>query len=506
MSNDKVRVRFAPSPTGPLHIGGVRTALYNYLFARQNNGKMILRIEDTDQNRFVEGAEDYIIDALKWCGIEFDEGVHQGGAFGPYRQSERKEIYQEYIRKLIASDKAYYAFDSPEELEAMRELMKAKGEHSFQYDANTRGQMKNSLSLAAEEVERLKAEGVPYVVRFKMPENGLVVARDIVRGEVKVNTDTLDDKVLMKADGMPTYHLANIVDDHLMHITHVIRGEEWLPSLPLHYLLYQAFGWDAPEFAHLPLLLKPEGKGKLSKRDGDRLGFPVFPTQWQDPESGEVSRGYREDGYLPQAFINIISMLGWNPGTEQEIFSMEELIEAFNLQKVQKGGARFDPEKARWYNHQYLQKMDEHELARAYQELLKKHGHEADEVLCLQITSMVKERANFVHELWEQSWFLFEAPEEFDPKTVKKKWKADTPAILKELKSVLQGIEDYRAEVIKESTHAFIEEKAVGFGKVMVPLRISLVGKAAGPDLMEMLEILGKQETLKRIEFALEKL
>jgi glutamyl-tRNA synthetase len=467
---------------------------------------MILRIEDTDRNRFVEGAEDYIIDALKWCGIEFDEGVHQGGNYGPYRQSERKDIYQEYIRKLIAADKAYYAFDSPEELEAMRELMKAKGEHSFQYDASTRGQMKNSLSLPADEVEKLKAEGAPWVVRFKMPENGLVVAQDIVRGEIKVNTNTLDDKVLMKTDGMPTYHLANIVDDHLMEITHVIRGEEWLPSLPLHYLLYQAFGWDAPQFAHLPLLLKPEGKGKLSKRDGDRLGFPVFPTQWKDPESGEVSRGYREDGYLPQAFINIMAMLGWNPGTEQEIFSMEELTEAFNLHKVQKGGARFDPEKARWYNHQYLQKMDEKELAIAYQRLLEKHGHQADMALCMRISTMVRERANFVHDLWEQSWFLFEAPEEFDPKTIKKKWKADTPDILHELRSVLEGIEDFSAEVIKDKAHGFIEAKELGFGKVMVPLRICLVGKAAGPDLMEMLEILGKEETLKRIDFALEKL
>ncbi|MGM0612028.1 MAG: glutamate--tRNA ligase [Bacteroidota bacterium] len=503
MSNP-VRVRFAPSPTGPLHIGGVRTALYNYLFARKHNGKMILRIEDTDRNRFVEGAEDYIIDALKWCGIEFDEGIHQGGSYGPYRQSERKEIYDRHTRDLIASGRAYYAFDTPSELEAMRETLEARGETKPQYNARTRGNMKNSLSLPAQEVEQLKAKGTPYVIRFKMPENGLVIAKDRVRGEIKVNTSTLDDKILIKTDGMPTYHMANIIDDHLMEISHVIRGEEWLPSLPLHYLLYQAFGWEAPEFAHLPLLLKPEGKGKLSKRDGDRLGFPVFPTQWVDPHSGDVAKGYREEGYLPEAFINIMAMLGWNPGTEQELFSMDELIEAFNLEKVQKGGARFDPEKARWYNHQYIQQKENTELAREFQTIVKKHNHTVDMELAEHIVSLVKERINFTHELWDQTWFLFDAPGEFDAKTVKKKWKPGTHEIMRELKQVIENIEDFSANNIKEKIHAFIEEKELGFGKVMVPLRICVVGKAAGPDLMEILEIIGKEETLKRIDFALD--
>ncbi|MCF8328610.1 MAG: glutamate--tRNA ligase [Bacteroidales bacterium] len=503
MSNP-VRVRFAPSPTGPLHIGGVRTALYNYLFARKHNGKMILRIEDTDRNRFVEGAEDYIIDALKWCGIEFDEGIHQGGSYGPYRQSERKEIYDRHARDLIASGRAYYAFDTPAELEAMRETLEARGETKPQYNARTRGNMKNSLSLPAQEIEQLKAKGTPYVIRFKMPENGLVIAKDRVRGEIKVNTSTLDDKILIKTDGMPTYHMANIIDDHLMEISHVIRGEEWLPSLPLHYLLYQAFGWEAPEFAHLPLLLKPEGKGKLSKRDGDRLGFPVFPTQWVDPHTGDVAKGYREEGYLPEAFINIMAMLGWNPGTEQELFSMDELIEAFNLEKVQKGGARFDPEKARWYNHQYLQQKENTELAREFQAIAKKHNHTVDLQLAEHIVSLVKERINFAHELWDQAWFLFDAPGEFDAKTVKKKWKPGTHDIMHELKQVIENIEDFSANNIKEKIHAFIEEKELGFGKVMVPLRICVVGKAAGPDLMEILEIIGKEETLKRVDFALD--
>lgn len=499
-----VRVRFAPSPTGPLHIGGVRTALYNYLFARKHNGKMILRIEDTDRNRFVEGAEDYIIDALKWCGIEFDEGIHQGGNYGPYRQSERKEIYDKHTLDLIASGRAYYAFDTLAELETMRETLEAQGETKPQYNAQTRGNMKNSLSLPAQEVEQLKAKGTPYVIRFKMPEDGLVVAKDTVRGEIKVNTSTLDDKILIKTDGMPTYHMANIIDDHLMEISHVIRGEEWLPSLPLHYLLYQAFGWEAPEFAHLPLLLKPEGKGKLSKRDGDRLGFPVFPTQWIDPQTGDIAKGYREEGYLPEAFINIIALLGWNPGTEQELFSMDELIDAFNLEKVQKGGARFDPEKAKWFNHQYLQRKDNKELAQVFQTIVKKHNHTVDLQLAEHIVSLVKERINFTYELWDQSWFLFDAPGEFDAKTVKKKWKTGTHEIMRELKQVIEAIDDFSAGNIKEKIHAFIEEKELGFGKVMVPLRICVVGKAAGPDLMEILEIIGKEETLKRIDYALE--
>ena len=500
----QVRVRFAPSPTGPLHIGGVRTALYNYLFARKYNGKMILRIEDTDQNRHVKGAEDYIIDALKWCGIEFDEGIHQGGNYGPYRQSERKELYHKHAQELIDNGRAYYAFDTPEELETMRETLKAQGETKPQYNAQTRGNMKNSLTLPANEVEQLKANGTPYVIRFKMPENGLIVAKDIVRGEIKVNTSMLDDKVLIKTDGMPTYHMANIVDDYLMGISHVIRGEEWLPSLPLHYLLYQAFGWEAPEFAHLPLLLRPEGKGKLSKRDGDRLGFPVFPTQWTDPQTGDIFKGYREDGYLPEAFINIIAMLGWNPGTEQELLSMEELIEAFNLERVQKGGARFDPEKAKWYNHQYLIRKDDAELAREFQTIVEKQNHSVDSKQAEHIVSLVKERINFIHELWDESWFLFEAPAEFDAKAVKKKWKSGTSDIIRELKQVIDSIEDFSANIVREKIHSFIEDKELSFGKVMVPLRICIVGKAAGPDLMEIVEIIGKQETLKRIDYALE--
>ncbi|MFO8055135.1 MAG: glutamate--tRNA ligase [Bacteroidales bacterium] len=506
MSTDHPRVRFAPSPTGPLHIGGVRTALYNYLFARQNRGSIILRIEDTDRKRFVKGAEDYIIDALKWSGIEFDEGIHCGGNYGPYRQSEREEIYREHIKHLIASGRAYYAFDSPEELEAMRNALKAKGESNPQYDSHVRGTMKNSLSLSAAETERLKASGTPYVIRFKMPEDTLLVINDIVRGTIKVNTSSLDDKVLIKTDGMPTYHLANIVDDHFMEISHIIRGEEWLPSLPLHYLLYKAFGWDAPEFAHLPLLLKPEGKGKLSKRDGERMGFPVFPTQWKDPESGEISKGFREDGYLPEAFINILARLGWNPGTEQEIFSMEELIQHFQLEKVQKGGARFDPEKARWYNHQFIQQKDSGELALAYQKILEKHGHKTSPELARRIVNMVKERISFTEELWEQSWFLFEAPQEFDPKTIKKKWKADSPQILQTLRERIENLDDFSAAGLKDKIHNFIEEQGFGFGKVMVPLRICLVGKAAGPDLMEIMEILGKEESLKRIDYALSSL
>ncbi|MFW6224561.1 MAG: glutamate--tRNA ligase [Bacteroidota bacterium] len=506
MTKEQVRVRFAPSPTGPLHIGGVRTALYNYLFAKKHQGSMILRIEDTDRNRFVKGAEDYIIDSLTWCGIEFDEGIHQGGDYGPYRQSERKDTYLEYVKKLVAAGKAYYAFDTHEELEGMRAAMKEKGITTPQYDATTRAYMKNSLTLPAEEVGRLIAEGAPYVVRFNMPENKEVVAKDIIRGEIRVNTSTLDDKVLMKTDGMPTYHLANIVDDHLMEITHVIRGEEWLPSLPLHYLLYEAFEWKAPGFAHLPLLLKPEGKGKLSKRDGDRMGFPVFPTQWQDPESGQISRGFREDGYLPEALINFIALLGWNPGTEQELFSMKELIDAFRLDKVQKGGARFDPEKARWFNHQYLQEKDEAELASEYVNILQKHGHSADAQLAERIVGMVKERASFTHELLDQSWFLFEAPQEYDEKTLKKKWKQDTPELLSGLRGVLAETGDFSADNLKKVTHDYISDKQVGFGKVMVPLRISLVGQAAGPDLMEVMEILGKKEVISRIDALLEKM
>ncbi len=499
MIEEKPRVRFAPSPTGPLHVGGVRTALYNYLFARQHGGKMILRIEDTDRTRFVEGAEQYIIDALNWCGIDFDEGVHCGGDYGPYRQSERKVLYVKYIEKLIDSGKAYYAFDTPEELEEMRE----RGDGNQQYDASIRGKMKNSLTLSQQETDRLLSSKVPYVVRFMMPPERVVKINDVVRGKIEVDSSTLDDKVLLKADGMPTYHLANVVDDHLMKITHVIRGEEWLPSLPLHVLLYEAFGWRLPSFAHLPLLLKPEGKGKLSKRDGDRLGFPVFPTQWKDPQTGEIAMGFREEGYLPQAFVNILLRLGWNPGTDQEIFSMQEMIRTFNLEKVQKGGARFDPEKARWYNHQYIQQMDNETLAKEYLKILHRKGHDAPEEMALRITGMVKERINFPAEIWDQSWFLFEAPRELDPKVMKKKWKQDTPEIIRGLREQLAGAENFQPGALKEVVSDYIHSNGLGFGKVMVPLRICLVGKAAGPDLMEIMEIIGKEETLSRIDRAL---
>lgn len=505
MPDSQVRVRFAPSPTGPLHIGGVRTALYNYLYARKHQGRMILRIEDTDKTRFVERAEDYIRDALTWCGIDFDEGPHIGGKYGPYRQSERKELYDKYVNELLDSGHAYYAFDTPEELDAMRERLKEKGVPNPQYDFRSRGDMKNSLTLTQEETESLKAEGTSYVIRFRMREDCYIIANDIVRGEISVNSSTMDDKVLVKRDGMPTYHLANIIDDYQMKITHVIRGEEWLPSLPLHISLYQALGWEPPQFAHLPLLLKPEGKGKLSKRDGDRLGFPVFPTQWKNPETGETAMGYREEGYLPEAFINIIAMLGWNPGDEQELFSMEELINRFKLEKVQKGGASFAPEKAKWYNHQYLRKKDDSELGGEFVKIAAEHGYQINKELAEKIVSLVKERINFPQELWDQSWFLFQAPEEFDPKSVKKKWKADTPEILKELKSELEKTADFKAENIKAKIQNFVASKELGFSKVMVPLRISIVGTAAGPDLTEVMEIIGKEEVLKRIDYALEK-
>ncbi|MGM0647297.1 MAG: glutamate--tRNA ligase [Bacteroidota bacterium] len=504
MRHTEVRVRFAPSPTGPLHIGGVRTALYNYLFAKQHRGSVLLRIEDTDQKRFVRGAEDYIIDALNWCGIHFDEGVHVGGEYGPYRQSERQRIYQEKIQALLEQDWAYIAFDTPEELERMRERFRQKGEHNTQYDAHTRLEMRNSLTMSPDELKELMQQEIPYVIRFKMPENKEVKFGDLIRGNMTVNTSTLDDKVLMKTDGMPTYHLANIVDDHLMKITHVIRGEEWLPSLPLHVLLYEAFGWEKPLFAHLPLLLKPEGKGKLSKRDGDRMGFPVFATQWKDPDSGTLFKGFREEGYLPGAFVNIMGLLGWNPGTEQEIFSMEELMNSFQLEKVQKGGARFDPEKAKWFNHQYIQAMDNAELAAVYQQVVGEHGHHCDADKASRIVDMIKERVYLIPDFWEQSDFFFEAPEEFDPKSVKKKWKADTSDIMMAVKEILKDIDPFNADSIHSKLHAFIDHRELGFGKVMVPLRISVVGKAAGPDLMQLLEILGRDEVIRRMEYAVQ--
>jgi glutamyl-tRNA synthetase len=508
MNQKEVRVRFAPSPTGPLHIGGVRTALYNYLFARKHGGKMVLRIEDTDQNRFVEGAEDYILESLNWCGIEFDEGVHKGGPFVPYRQSERKDIYKGYAEKLVKSGNAYYAFDTPEELETLRKKLEAEKAQNTSYSYFSRKEMQNSLTLNEAEISDKINSGVPYVVRFKMPENEEVRFTDIIRGDVVVNTATLDDKVLFKSDGMPTYHLANIVDDYLMKISHVIRGEEWLPSLPLHILLYKSLCWEKniPQFAHMPLTLKPDGKGKLSKRDGDRLGFPVFPLEWKNPQTGEISSGYRESGYFPEAFINILAFLGWNPGTEQEIFSMEELIQAFSLERVGKAGSRFDPGKAKWYNHQYLVNRSNDELAQLYQPILKEKGISANDDFVAKVVELIKERANFVRDFWDQSFFFFKAPAEYDPKMVKKRWKENTPQILQSLILELNAIQEFTAENIEVVIKAFLEKNKLGMGQVMTVIRLTLVGSGMGPGVMEIMELLGKEEVIRRIEVAIEKI
>lgn len=500
-----VRVRFAPSPTGPLHMGGVRTALFNYLFARKHNGAFILRIEDTDQTRYVKGAEDYIINALDWCGLEFDEGPEQGGDFGPYRQSERKSIYKKYADQLVEAGHAYYAFDTPEELDAARKEAEAKGQ-TFAYNAHTRLSMKNSLSLPDKEVEQLLKNNASYVIRFKMPDDAIVVEEDdMIRGKVSFRTNELDDKVLFKADGMPTYHLANVVDDHLMQISHVIRGEEWLPSLPLHVLLYRAFGWVKPTFAHLPLILKPHGKGKLSKRDGDKLGFPVFPLQWTDPDTGEVSAGYREDGYFPEAFLNMLAFLGWNPGTEQEIFTPQQLIEAFSFDRVNKAGARFDPEKAKWFNHQYLIRKSDEELVNLFIPILKDKGitpPATDELS--RIIALVKERVTFVNELWDQTAFFFSAPQTYDPKVVKKRWKGEVPAFLQSLADEFDSFKDaWNAATIKEKVSQRIQEKKMNFGAVMNSLRLALVGGSFGPDLFSIIEILGREEVSKRIRQAI---
>lgn len=505
MNNREVRVRFAPSPTGPLHMGGVRTALFNYLFARKNNGKFILRIEDTDQTRYVDGAEDYILASLKWCGIELDEGVEEGGPYGPYRQSDRKEIYKEFAERLIETGHAYYAFDTPEDLEAMRQRLKEQKSSVQQYNALTRSEMKNSLTLSEDETNKLLKDS-PYVVRFKMPEDQEVVVEDIVRGTVKVNTNQLDDKVLFKSDGMPTYHLANVVDDHLMKISHVIRGEEWLPSLPLHVMLYRAFGWEEtmPEFAHLPLLLKPSGKGKLSKRDGDALGFPVFPLEWTDPKTGEVSRGYREDGYFPEAFVNMLALLGWNPGTEKEILSMRDLISSFDINKVHKAGAKFDHEKAKWFNHKYLSSRSDEKLARLYQEILRSKGIKVEDSYAISVVKLIKERANFVSEFWDQSYFFFQAPTEYDAKIVKKRWKEQTPEILSELKEQFKKLENFDHATIEKAVQDFLDGKEFGMGQVMNPLRLTLVGAGIGPGVLEIAELLGKEETLKRIQAGIE--
>jgi len=500
MENKKVRVRFAPSPTGPLHIGGVRTALYNYLFAKKNNGSFILRIEDTDQNRYVPGAEAYIIEALKWSGIQYDEGPDVPGGYGPYRQSDRKEIYRKYADQLVAEGNAYYAFDTAEELNAMREHLKAEGSISQQYDASTRGTMKNSLTISTDELKQKLDSGEPYVIRTKIPENEEIVVNDMIRGRVEVQSSQLDDKVLFKSDGMPTYHLANIVDDHLMEISHVIRGEEWLPSAPLHMLLYRFLGWETPQFAHLPLLLKPDGNGKLSKRDGDRLGFPVFPLQWKDPKSGDISSGYRESGYFKEAFINMLAFLGWNPGTEQEIFSLLEFTDHFTIDRVGKSGSKFDAEKAKWFNHKYLIEKTDDELASLFGEVLAEKGLNPHRKLVIKVVGLIKERANFVADFWAQSSFFFVAPTEYDTKIVKKRWKESTPEMMAKLKDVIANVDDFKADNIKSSIISFLEANEIGMGAAMNALRLVLVGGGFGPDLMQICEVLGKEEVIRRVD------
>lgn len=499
----KIRVRFAPSPTGALHIGGVRTALYNYLFAKKHGGDFLLRIEDTDQTRFVQGAEEYIMESLEWCGIKVDEGVKEGGNFGPYRQSERKDIYKKYVQILIDNGNAYYAFDTADELNKYRKDAEQKKE-PFIYNAKTRVHLKNSLNMSADELNNKIKDNEKYVIRFKIPENEELILNDIVRGEIKINTSTLDDKVLFKSDGLPTYHLANIVDDYLMKISHVIRGEEWLPSLPLHVLLYNALGWknDMPMFAHLPLLLKPTGSGKLSKRDGDKLGFPVFPLLWK-PANGETASGYREDGYFPEAFVNLLALMGWSSGTEQEIFSMNELINNFSLERVNKSGAKFDPKKAQWFNHQYLINKTNDELAEAFIPILKQNNVNADMKIAERVIAIVKERANFVKDLWEQSWFFFKAPEHYDAKVVKKRWKENTSTQMAEVKAVIEQVKVFDAKNIKAEISAYIEKNELGFGSIMNALRLCMVGGAIGPDLFDIIEILGKQQVVDRIDKAL---
>ena len=502
MSDRKVRVRFAPSPTGALHIGGVRTALYNYLFARQHGGDLVFRIEDTDSNRFVPGAEEYIIESFRWLGIKFDEGVSFGGEHGPYRQSERRSIYKKYVEQLLAADKAYIAFDTPEQLEAKRAEIQ-----NFQYDAHIRGEMTNSLTLPKEEVERRIADGEQYVVRFKVEPGIEVHIDDMIRGHVVIKSDILDDKVLYKsADELPTYHLANIVDDHLMEITHVIRGEEWLPSAPLHVLLYRAFGWEdtMPKFAHLPLLLKPEGKGKLSKRDGDRLGFPVFPLEWHDPKTGDVSSGYRESGYFPEAVVNFLALLGWNPGTEQELFTLDELVQAFDIHKCSKAGARFDYQKGIWFNHEYMLKKSNEEVANLFAPIVANNGVDESMERITKVVAMMKDRVNFVKELWPLCSFFFIAPTEYDEKTVKKRWKADSAKVMGELAEVLEGIDDFSVEGQEPVVMKWIEEKGYKLGDVMNAFRLTLVGIGKGPGMFDISAFLGKEETLKRMRKAIE--
>lgn len=502
MTQRKVRVRFAPSPTGPLHIGGVRTALYNYLFAKQNNGDFILRIEDTDSQRFVPGAEEYIIEALNWLGLPFDEGVGVGGNYGPYRQSERKNIYKKYVAQLLGDDLAYYAFDTPEELDAKRKEIA-----NFQYDASTRLQMRNSLTLSREETDALIARGEKYVVRIKIEPGEDIHVNDLIRGDVVINSSVLDDKVLYKsADELPTYHMANIVDDHLMEVTHVIRGEEWLPSAPLHVLLYRYLGWTdtMPQFAHLPLLLKPEGNGKLSKRDGDRLGFPVFPLEWKDPKTGEISSGYRESGYLPEAVVNFLALLGWNPGNDQELMNMDELVRLFDLSRCSKSGAKFDYEKGKWFNHEYIQQKENNEIAALFMPYLQEQGVTATPEYVEKVIGLVKERVNFIKEIWDQASFFFLAPESYDEKTVKKRWKEDSAAQLGELIQVLQACEPFEFHHTEEVVKGWIEEKQYHLGNIMNATRLALVGAPKGPHIFDITETLGKEETISRLQRAID--
>ncbi len=502
MLNKKIRVRFAPSPTGPLHIGGVRTALYNYLFAKKQQGDFILRIEDTDTQRFVPGAEEYIINAFKWLGISFDEGPHIGGNYGPYRQSERKDIYKKYVEQLLNAKLAYIAFDTPEELEAKRVEIP-----NFQYDASTRNSMTNSLTLSKEEVQKRMDSGMQYVVRIKIEPNQTIIVNDLIRGEVTVNSSILDDKVLYKsADQLPTYHLANIVDDHLMEITHVIRGEEWLPSAPLHITLYQYFGWEntMPQFAHLPLLLKPEGNGKLSKRDGDRLGFPVFPLQWEDPKTKDIFSGYRETGYLPEAVINFLALLGWNPGDDREILSINELIELFSLEKCSKSGAKFDYKKGEWFNHQYIQLKSNEDIATLFLPILNTQGINPSFEQVIQVVALTKERVSFIKDLWGQTSFFFIAPAHYDEKTVKKRWKEDSAVQLTELSEVLASINNFTAHNTEEIVKSWIAEKDYHLGNIMNAFRLVLVGESKGPHIFDITEVLGKEEVIRRIKKAID--
>ena len=514
----KVRVRFAPSPTGPLHIGGVRTALYNYLFARQNGGDMILRIEDTDQTRFVPGAEDYIIEALDWLGIQFDEGVHIGGNYGPYRQSDRKPMYRQYADQLIHDGWAYYAFDRPEALDAKRKEYEAQ-KKTFQYDCNTRSTMENSLSLPADEVQRRLDSGEPYVVRFKFPEDIDITVHDLIRGDVTMNSRLLDDKVLFKSDGMPTYHLANIVDDHLMEVSHVIRGEEWLPSAPLHVMLYKAFGWEdtMPQFAHLPLLLKPDGNGKLSKRDGDRLGFPVFPLDWHNPETGEVSSGYRERGYLPEAVVNMLALLGWNPGNDQELMTMDELIKLFSIEHISKSGAKFNVEKAKWFNHEYLQKCSDERIAEMFLPQLKEHNIIVADDFNFQLSTfnlqyvvkvcgMMKERISFPSELWEQTHYFFVAPTEYDPKAVAKRWKSGMTTHMAKVIEILNTVPFEYDAIHQALLEDYIKGNELNMGQIMNSLRLAVVGTTVGPDMLTLVMTIGKEETIARVQRAIDKI